>query len=152
MNHRTEQFYPVICAIVTASVASHCLIGSQRVDVITALANPILTILTIIVGFMMAAMTILFTAQDNRSIKRLSTSKRCFGNFVNYHWEAIAIGFIAAILSLIVLVIFKFEKNSFHEVPQYIRMISFWIWVFFVTWAQIAFLRVIILLRQLLYK
>lgn len=127
---------------VIITVASLWLHQGQKRDIASELANPLLNVIAITVGFLAAVVTYLLTADELPAIRRLRTSD-AFGHLINYHWTAIQLGCLAAFTSLAVLAACK----MFPATP---RAVVFHFWVFMVSWALLTFSRVAYLLRRLL--
>jgi len=136
-----ERWYPASLGA-AAGLGSFALPGATQLDIAKDLANPVLSILAIAVGFIAAALTILLTASDLPSLQTLRTGTR-FNALVEYHWQAIVSGMLAAVLSLWVIVACK----TLDTWPQ---IVVFHVWAGCVVWAFTAFFRVVHLLRALL--
>lgn len=136
-----ERWYPV-AAGVAAGFGSLALPESVRLGIAQDLANPVTTILAITIGFVAAALTFLLTATELPSVRALRTGTG-FNPLIDYHWQAIVSGMIAALLSLCVIVACK-------TLATWPQIAVFHLWVASVTWAFAAFFRVVNLLQKLL--
>jgi len=136
-----ERAWPPLVGLAFAAASSP--IGAHfKVHIAQDLANPIITILAINTGFLAAALAVLLTAQGLQSVKRMQTVNH-FNYLVDYHWQGVITGFIAAILSLCVIIICKALDHVY-------QLTFFSLWVFSVGWAFTAFLRVVYILKVLL--
>ncbi len=137
-----ERLYPSALGVMASVLASQ-LPRAVQADVADKLANPILSILAIAVGFIAAALTILLTAPDIKSINRFKSVPDLYNRFVDYHWEAISTGMASATLSLVVIIASK-------KLETWPQVALFYAWLLFTVWAFAAFFRVVHLLRGLL--
>lgn len=146
MKISVEGAYPLAVSAL-AALTSLRFDDGTKLAMATQLANPMVNIMAITVGFLAAAMTVLLTAQDLGAIQRLRTSN-AFRGLVNYHWNAITVGLVAALLSLVVGLCFPPGTSSDKVVPA-----SWWLfhaWFFVVVLALTSFYRVVRLLKSLL--
>lgn len=140
MNLLIERFVPFIVGLLSTWLLS-TLRDTDKAAMVRDLAGSIVSILSIDVGFLATALAILLASQDNRIVKRIKTST-AFNRIVNYHWSAIMLGFLAALLSLGCIMMCK-------SVTTPCSMILFDAWVLLTVWAFTAFLRVFYLMRLL---
>ena len=141
-----ERSYPFLAGAV-ATIALSTLNDDLKKTIATDLVVPILTILPIIIGFLAAALTLLYTIQDSPAVRQLKTTS-AFKRLVDYHVAGIALGSAAALLALAVLVACK--PDNAHLVPGLWRDFYFYTWLLFTNWSFAAFLRVVFLLRNVM--
>jgi len=145
-TRRLERWYPFLTGAV-ATALLWTLNDDLKKTIATDLVVPILTLLPIIIGFLIASLTLLYTIQDTSDIKRLKSSS-AFKRLVDYHVAGIGLGSVAALLALAVLVTCK--PDNVHLVPGFWRDTYFYTWLLFTGWSFTAFLRVVFLLRTLM--
>lgn len=141
-----EGGYPLIVSA-AATVATHWLSDATKLAMAVQLAGPIVSITAITTGFLAAAMTVLLTAQDVGPIQRLRTSD-AFRGLVNYHWSAISVALVAAVLSLSVNLAFPATATVQGTSPASWGL--FHVWFFLVAMSLMNFYRVVRLLKLLL--
>jgi len=141
MNRTTERAYPLAVGI-AAGLGSLALPHPFAISVAGDLANPVLSILAITVGFVAAALTILLTASELPALRTLRTGTT-YNLLIDYHWQAIVSGMIAALLSMCAIVACK-------TLDWWPQILVFHLWVASVAWAFTAFFRVVYLLQKLL--
>jgi hypothetical protein len=105
-------------------------------------ANPVLSVFAIIVGFIASVVTFLLTAQGMRTLENLRTTEG-FRVLIDYHWEAVFLGFAASVFSLVLI---AFTKTPHHD--RFHLLFNAWLW--FGSAALLAFARVYWELRKLL--
>lgn len=143
---RLERGYPFLAGAVATLLLS-ALNDELKKTIATDLVVPVLTVLPIIIGFLAAALTLLYTIQDTPDVRRLKTSS-AFKRLVDYHVAGIGIGSVAALLALAILVVCK--PDNAHLVPGFWRDTFFYTWLLFTNWSLAAFVRVVFLLRALM--
>ena len=143
---RLERWYPFLAGAVGTALLATLNDGLKK-TIATDLITPILTIQPIIIGFLAAALTLLYTIQDTPAVRRIRTSS-AFKRLIDYHLAGIGLGSTAALLSLIVAVVCKPENAPL--VAGFWREIFFYLWLLFSNWSFVAFLRVVALLRNLM--
>lgn len=124
------------------SVSSLFLGRHLKVHIAQELANPIVTILAINTGFLATIISLMLTIPSKHSFLQMRSADY-WEVVVNYHWHGIVAGFIAAILSLCVLIICKDFTYLYQDV-------FFFLWVASVGWAFTAFIRAGVVLKSLL--
>ena len=140
-NYLVERWYPVALGV-AVGIGSLWIKEPIRLSIAQDLANPITSILAITIGFVAAALTFLLSATDLSAVRTLRTGTG-FNQLVDYHWQAIVSGMIAALLSLCVIVVCK-------QLATWPQFAVFHLWVASVVWAFSAFFRVVNLLQKLL--
>jgi hypothetical protein len=143
---RLERAYPFLVGAISTIVLS-TLHDDLKKTIATDLVVPILTILPIIIGFLVASLTLLYTIKDTPNVQRLQTSS-AFKRLVDYHVAGIGLGSTAALLALAVLVACK--PDNTYLVPGFWRDTFFYAWLLFTNWSFVAFLRVVFLLRDVM--
>ena len=143
---RQERWYPFLTGATTTGLL-WTLNDDLKKTIATDLVVPILTLLPIIIGFLIASLTLLYTIQDTSDIKGLKSSS-AFKGLVDYHVAGIGLGSVAALLALAVLVVCK--PDNAHLVSGFWRDAYFYTWLFFTGWSFAAFFRVVSLLRSLM--
>lgn len=109
----------VFCFIASLLMAYYVPIP-VKLSIIT-LANPLLSVIAIIVGFLATSVTLLLTAPDTKAMNRVRTAVQ-FRKIVNSHFNSIYTGMVACISSLFVLVYCKDWKMPY-------AMIAFGVWL-----------------------
>lgn len=138
---RIEKLAPAIVAL-ALSLCSLLLGPHLKIHIAQELANPIITILAINTGFMAAAITIMLTVPTKQSFQQIK-SAGYWEIIINYQWQAIISGLVAAMLSLCVLIVCK-------EFEHFYQSGFFFAWAASVGWAFTAFVRAASILKRLL--
>lgn len=123
-----------------------------KLTIATELASPSLSIMAIIVGFLAAIVTFIFTAQNVPALERLKTIRGQFGRLIEYHWSAIGWGFVACIGSMVMQVAAKMLQlgQPYHPRHWTYFLVLFDIWCFLGLFALCLFVRVAWLSKLLL--
>jgi hypothetical protein len=138
-----ERLYPQVFALVLTA-ASLWLKQAQKLTIAAELASPVLSVFSIIVGFVAAVVTFLLTAQEFPVLAKLKTT-RAFDRLIGYHWSAIFWGFLASLASLVLLAAYKLV-----DVEVQYRSMLFHVWMYVSVVSVGAFFRVFSLLKYLL--
>lgn len=135
-----EKAAPTIVAL-ALSITTIFLGKHLKIHIAQELSNPIITILAINTGFLAAAMSIMQTGSSKRSYKQMQ-SAGYWSAVISYQWQGVIGGFVAAILSLCVLIACKNFISTYQDV-------FFFLWVASVGWAFTAFIRAGFILKNL---
>lgn len=139
-----EKYHPSVLGIVASGLIGYYVPVDTRKLISETLANPLLSLLAIFVGFLSTSLTILLTATESEGIKKIRSAVQ-FRYLIGYHTETIALGASASILALIVLVAKPDGQN-------WKSGLLFYPWLFFSIASIIGFFRLIFVLPAILMQ
>jgi hypothetical protein len=147
-----EFLWPYVLAGASLWPIWHYLTDAKRLIVVVDLVNPILGLIGLFIGSVIASLSILLTAKDNRSVAWLKGTRQ-ERLLINYHSEMFVVGCIACVLSLLVLVCCKIV-NTPNSQPVFnattLGYTLFHGWVLFTVASLTTFVRLAVILRNMI--
>lgn len=149
-----EQIYPYLVGLIAAAAVVRYLDSSTKISIIVDLVNPLFGVVSLLLGSVIASLSVVLTGSDLQSIRRLRSTDH-FKTFVNYHSETIVASSISGLLSLVVL--FYCKTNGGTEGAPIFRdnlpsNLIFVVWSLFTTLSLTTSYRLVRILRALLMQ
>ena len=138
-----ELFWPYLAGGIVSVAALTVTSSHARNNIAAQLPTQTVTLVSILTAFIATSLTILLTAPNNPGIERLKTSPEAFRRLIKMHSEAIRIGILAAVFSLILLMVEKPFDGP-------IKLSLFGVWAFAVSATVGLFYRIVSLVQTLL--
>lgn len=98
-----ERLYPVATFVIAISIQACFRLGIPFVH-FQPISNALITIFSIIIGFVFTAVSIMFSVQDRDFMKKLKQSGT-YRSVVRYHWSSIRWCFSVIIMSIIIMIV-----------------------------------------------
>ena len=146
-----EAYLPIIIATVLALV---CLLLPVPIKarIEADLANPIITIVSILIAFIATSMTIILTGSSIPGIKKLLEYPNQYRYFIKYHTQTITAGVFCCCLSLVTIVIARYFTDNNTQIINILHQGYFTVWVFSFFLTVGFYVRVVSLLQKFLIR
>ena len=133
MTSKTERVYPYIASVLPTA-ALFALGDGMKGLLVNQLANPVLTIETIVLAFVMASLAIVVSAPRDSAIASFNRNRGLSSRLTRFHADTILAGFLACVISLVVIICCR-------NINTYLKS------AIFAAWAYLFFLSVLLLHR-----
>lgn len=150
MNAKTEKYYPLLLALITAvayiigmvEIAAFQNCYNYVIPRFKDLLSAVLNLSAILVGFLATAQSILFTIENKRAIVVLKRKSK-FGTLIKYFSSAIQSSLLLALITCICILIDFSIKADWH--PYFVG-----VWLSACTYAAACYIRLFSVFKTIL--